>query len=299
MVLTWRVPTTDQPAPDRLVNGEAVEVDVRYARLGSRAIALMIDITLQLIAALVLFILVMALAPIAFGDLADEALLSALSIGVLVTVFLAYPTLTETLTNGRSPGKRAMGLRVVRADGGPIRLRHAATRALVGLAIEWPGLIMPLVTWVVSMLTMLFSPQGRRLGDLAAGTFVVHERSASEWGWMPAMPPQLAAWAATADLNGIDDDLALAARHFLARVRELRPPHRDRFAQSLAAEMSARIPQMSPPGAPPWMLLAAVLAERRRRATGQVLASRALTDRIWPGFGRIERFTRPLPDPDH
>ena len=108
------------------------------------------------------------------------------------------------------------------------------------------------------------------------------------------MPPHLAGWAATADLNGVDDDLALAARHYLARVRELRPPHRQRFADGLSHEMISRIPQPLPPGTPPWMVLAAVLAEHRRRATGQVLTTRALTERIWPGFGRIERFTRPV-----
>ena len=58
----------------------------------------------------------------------------------------------------------------------------------------------------------------------------------------------------------------------------------------------ARISQPAPPGTQPWALLAAVLAERRRRATGQVLTTRALTERIWPGFGRIEHFTRPVTD---
>jgi hypothetical protein len=52
----------------------------------------------------------------------------------------------------------------------------------------------------------------------------------------------------------------------------------------------------SPPGTQAGALLAAVLAERRRRATGQVLTTRALTERIWPGFGRIEHFTRPVTD---
>jgi uncharacterized RDD family membrane protein YckC len=278
---------------DRLVNGEAVEVDVRYARLGSRALALVLDIAVQVVLAFFLFIVVLTLVPMALGDMVDDALLRTISVLVLVTVFIAYPTTMETMTNGRSLGKRALGLRVVREDGGPIRVRHALTRTLVGVAVEWPGLIMPLVTWVVSMLTMTFSPRGRRLGDLAAGTFVIHERSAAEWGWMPAMPRPLSRWAATADLSSVDDDLALAARHYLARERDIRQPYHNRFADGLAAEMIERIPQHPPLGTPPLALLAAVLAERRRRAGGQVLTTRALTERIWPGFGRIDRFTRP------
>jgi uncharacterized RDD family membrane protein YckC len=291
------VPSTDRD-PLRLVNGEAVEVDVRHARLGSRALALLLDIGVQLVLVLFLVIVAVLVIPPLFGGLVDDAFMQTVFLVLLVAVFIAYPTTMETLTNGRSLGKRALGLRVVREDGGPIRVRHALTRTLVGVAVEWPGLIMPLVTWVVSMLTMIFSPRGRRLGDLAAGTFVVHERSPAEWGWLPAMPPALAGWAATLDLSGVDDDLALAARHFLARSADIRQPHHSRFAYGLADEVAARIPQPPPPGTPPWLFLAAVLAERRRRAGRHVLAARALTDRIWPGFGRLDRFTavpRPVP----
>jgi uncharacterized RDD family membrane protein YckC len=276
--------------PGRLVNGEAVEVDVRFARLGSRALALLLDIAVQLLLVVFLMLVVFLLAPTVFGRLVDDAFLRSAVIVSLLLVFVAYPTTMETLTNGRSLGKRALGLRVVREDGGPIRVRHALTRTLVGLAVEWPGLIMPMVTWAVSMLTMIFSPRGRRLGDLAAGTFVVHERSPAEWGWMPAMPPHLAPWAATLDLSGIDDDLALAGRHFLARSSEIREPYHSRFALGLAEEMADKLPQPPPPGTPPWLFLAAVLAERRRRAGQHVYAARALTDRIWPGFGRLDRF---------
>jgi uncharacterized RDD family membrane protein YckC len=285
-VFTGRVTSSDAGA-ERLVNGEAVEVDVRYARLGSRGLALLLDIGVQvvlMIGLVLLAILVFSLLP---GGLVDDAFVSATALIVAIVVFIAYPTVLETLTNGRSIGKRALGLRVVREDGGPIRLRHALTRALVGVAIEWPGLIMPLLTWVVSMGTMLFSPQGRRLGDLAAGTFVIHERTPATWGWVPPMPPHLAPWAATLDLNGLDDDLVLAARHLVARSHQIREPHRSRLQYGLAHEVSVRISQPPPPSTPPLFFLAAVLAERRRRAGDQVLPARALTDRIWPGFGRL------------
>nr|BFE75648.1 hypothetical protein GCM10020092_089490 [Actinoplanes digitatis] len=210
---------------------------------------------------------------------------AAVTISIIV-VLIAYPTVVETLTNGRSPGKRAMGLRVVRVDGGPIRLRHALTRALVGAAVEWPGLLFPPLTWAVALTTMLVSPQGRRLGDQAAGTFVIHERSPAPWGWVPSMPPQLAGWASGLDLSGLDDELALAARHYLARAAAIRPPHNGRFAYRLAQEVAEKIAQQPPPGTPHWMFLSAVLAERRRRAGARVHATRALTQRIWPGFGR-------------
>ncbi|MFI7597482.1 RDD family protein [Actinoplanes sp. NPDC049681] len=296
--MTMAVPATGGRG-EQLVNGEAVEVDVRHARIGSRGLALLLDMIVQILLGLVLFTLTGAISSSALGSAVDEALIEAIATASVILVFVAYPTVVETLSNGRSLGKRAMGLRVVREDGGPIRVRHALVRSLVGIAVEWPGLLFPPFTWAVALTTMLFSPQGRRLGDLAAGTLVIHERSPAPWGWVPAMPPQLADWAAGLDLTNLDDDLALAARHYLARAADIRQPMNGRFAYGLAAEMSERIAQPVPPGVPPWMFLTAVLAERRRRANQRVHASRALTQRIWPGFGRLEwaRATGPTWDP--
>jgi hypothetical protein len=188
----------------------------------------------------------------------------------------------ETLAGGRTVGKLALGLRVVRADGGPIRFRHALTRSLVAVAVEWPGLVFPVLTWIVSLTTMLAHPRGKRLGDLAAGTIVIHERTPAAWGWVPAMPPQLAPWAALLDLTGLDDELALAVRHFLARNRQLREPARTRLGYALAVEVAARVTPPPPPGMPGWAYLAAVLAERHRRATGRLVAARAVTASVWP-----------------
>lgn len=289
--------TTTGGRDEPLVSGEAVEVDVRPARVGSRALALIVDIVVQIMFAVLLITLIGVVAALLPSDLADDAFMQAAVTAATIVVFIAYPTVAETLTNGRSPGKRMMGLRVVRVDGGPIRLRHAFTRTLVGVAVEWPGLLFPPLTWAVALTTMLFSRQGRRLGDQAAGTFVVHERSPAPWGWVPAMPPHLAAWAASLDLSGLDDELALAARHYLARAAEIRQPQNGRFGHDLATEIAAKIAQPPPPGVPGWMYLSAVLAERRRRAGTRVHTTRALTQRIWPGFGRMEWATPATVDP--
>ena len=280
-----------------IVNGEAVEVDVRPARVGSRGLALILDIAVQALFVLLLIMLIGMGSSLLPAGVADGAFMQAAFTVAVILVFIAYPTIAETLTNGRSIGKRAVGLRVVRVDGGPIRLRHALTRTLVGVAVEWPGLLFPPLTWAVALTTMIFSPQGRRLGDQAAGTFVIHERSPAPWGWVPAMPPRLAGWAAELDLSGLDDQLALAARHYLARAAEIRQPQNGRFAQSLAQEVAERISQPPPPGTPAWMFLSAVLAERRRRAGARVHTTRALTQRIWPGFGRLEWEQPAVADP--
>ena len=217
-------------------------------------------------------ILVLLLTPLVFRGLADDAFLQTALVVVLVTVFIAYPTTMETLTNGRSLGKRALGLRVVREDGGPIRLRHALTRTLVGVAVEWPGLIMPLVTWVVSTAhddLLAARPAARRpgRGHLRGARALVVGRGAGcrpcRRRWPAGRPPWTSAtstttwpWPPGTSWPGSAD---------------IRQPFYSRFAYGLAEEVAAKIPQPPPPGTPPWLYLAAVLAERRRRAGRQVL----------------------------
>ncbi|MBG0566000.1 RDD family protein [Actinoplanes sp. NEAU-A11] len=268
-----------------LVNAEAVELDLRPARLGARACALIFDIAAQAFVGFVLFILALITLSLLPGDLVDDALFETTLRVVLIVTLLGYPTVLETLTNGRSVGKVVVGLRVIREDGGPIRVRHAFTRALVGLAVEWPGLLLLPLTWVVSLGTMLSSDRGRRLGDLAAGTLVVHVRRPAPWMPAPPMPIELAGWAAVADLSAIGDDLALAVRQYLSRAPQIREPHSSRLRDELASEVFARVTPPPPPGTQPWFLLAAVVAERRRRAEPQLATGRALTERMLPGFG--------------
>jgi uncharacterized RDD family membrane protein YckC len=270
----------DVPAVSGLVSAEAVEVELRPARLPSRAIALLLDCLVMVAPGFLIVGLVRAI----LGRV-DAALgQAALTVGT-VLIFVGYPVLCETFLRGRTVGKSALGLRVVREDGGPLRARHAFTRALVGLAVEFPGLLLFTLCWPAGIVTMLGSAQGRRLGDLAAGTIVVHERDAAPWRAAPAMPRELAGWAATLDLSGVDDELAVEMRQLVSRLRELREPYRTRLFTQLAAEVAAKITPPPPPGVTPWLLLVAVLAERRRRQEAQLVAGRKMTYQLLPGFG--------------
>lgn len=280
-------PQASRSGTDRLVSGEAVEFDIRIARLGSRTLALLIDILMQIgLTLLLYFCLIVVIGIGVASGLADDALITAGVVVVSAAVLVGYPALLETLTHGRTLGKLVMGLRVVRDDGGPIRFRHALTRALVRVSVEWPGLLMPPVTWVASLWTMLVNPQGKRLGDLAAGTIVIHDRTPASWGWVPAMPVTLAGWASTLDLTGLDNDLALTVRHYLARNREIREPARSRLGYSLASEVAACTTPPPPPGTPGWAYLAAILAERNRRAVRRLAQARAATATVWPELAR-------------
>ncbi|MEV8511326.1 RDD family protein [Dactylosporangium sp. NPDC051484] len=280
----------------RLVSGEAVELEVRVARAGSRVLALMLDILLQLV---LLAALLMATALLIYltaeGGVFDGGLFQALMVIDLTVVVVGYPVFWETLLRGRTPGKLAMGLRVVRDDGGPIRFRHALARSLVGLAIEWPGLLFPVASWLAGLGVLMLNPSGKRIGDLVAGTIVIHERTPASWGWVPAMPPPLRQWAALLDLTGLDDSLALAVRHFLARNREIGEPARTALGQALAREVASCTTPPPPPGVPGWAYLAAVLAERHRRASHRLARARAASASVWPGLAAVLAPRQPVP----
>lgn len=269
----------------RLVSGEAVNLDIRLARAGSRALALMIDIFAQ-VALFYGLLIPLSLLMLTLGPLADQALAAAMQIALVVLVIIGYPTVMHALMRGRSLGKLALGLRVVRDDGGPITWRHSFTRALVGAALEWPGVLFG-VSWLVSLTILVGSARAQRLADLAAATIVIHERTPQSWGWVPTTPQPLQAWAATLDLTNVDDQLALAARHFLARSRSLREPYRSRLGEALARELLARATPPPPPDTPGWAYLAAVVGERHRRASQRLQRNRAVQAKLWP-----ELFTR-------
>jgi uncharacterized RDD family membrane protein YckC len=276
----------DVAAGSRLVSGEAVELEVRHARVGSRVLALLLDILAEVALLFGGFTLAGFVAVgAAYTGAGDAALLAGLAVVGVVLVLVGYPVFCETVFGGRTLGKLALGLRVVRDDGGPVRFRHALVRALVAVAVEWPGLLLPLVTWLASLLTMLAHPYGKRLGDLAAGTVVIHDRAPESWGWVPAMPPYLAGWAALLDLTGLDDELALTVRHYLSRNRQIAEPARTRLGIRLAEEVIRHTTPPPPPGVPGWAYLAAVLAERHRRAAHRLARERVAAAAVWPSLG--------------
>lgn len=277
-------PTTSPISEPRLVSGEAVELDIRVARAGSRVPALLIDIIVELVLATALITgasAILALLTASGRFVADATLTVAVFSTIAFLVLVGYPATVETLTRGRTLGKLAMGLRVVRDDGGPIRFRQAVTRALVGVALEWPGVILPPLTWLASLWTIVAHRHGKRLGDLAAGTIVIHERAPQSWGWVPAMPPALTGWARTLDLVGLDDDLALAVRHFLSRNRQLKEPARSQLGYLLARQVAVVTNPPAPPGTPGWAYLAAVIAERHRRAAVRLTEVRRRSAVLW------------------
>ncbi|MET9412546.1 RDD family protein [Streptomyces sp. NPDC002935] len=247
-----------------LVTGEAVALELRPAKLPSRALAVLLDLAVAMAVYLVVTIgLVAATAAL------DEAAQIAVSIASFLLVLVGGPIAVETLSHGRSLGKLACGLRVVRDDGGPIRFRHALVRGAVGV-------VEILMTFgIVACIASLVSERGRRLGDVFAGTLVVRERiPVGRMPYVPPPPPWLAGRFAELDLSAVPDGLWLAIRQYLTRMQQLDPQVGGAMAERLAVDLAGRTGAPAPQGVPAGAYLAAVVQERQtreaRRAFGSV-----------------------------
>jgi uncharacterized RDD family membrane protein YckC len=252
-----------------VVTGEAVVLDVRPASFASRAVSGALD----LLVAAVLLVICFAVGVNLFQGL-DTATAAALSLVLTLAITIGVPTVVETLTRGRTLGKLAMGLRVVRDDGGPIRLRFALTRALIGFVEIYLMFGMP------ALITSLVSSRGKRLGDVAAGTYVVRDRAGRVSEPMAQMPPWLVGWAQTADIARLPDGMALSVRQFLGRANGLNPQSRQHLGTSLAQAVSPYVAPPPPPGTHPEAFLSAVLAERRRRDVIRLAREQQARDRL-------------------
>lgn len=269
-----------------ILTGEGVLLDTRPASFATRMLGALIDVAAYVAVVVGILFLVGVLGTGAGG--LEEYSGAVFTVVTMAVVMVGVPTTVETLTRGRSLGKLALGIRIVRDDGGPVTVRHALIRALVGVVELW------LTIGVVAIITSMVHPQGKRLGDMVAGTYAARVRGKATVRTPVAMPYYLAGWAASADVARLPDGLALAVRQFLARARQLHPASRVELGTRLTEQVQAFVRPLPPPGTHPEDFLAAVLAERRGRelAAEQQRAARAAADAVLTG-----RLPHGIPDP--
>ncbi len=238
-----------------LVTGDAVVLGLRPARLPSRALAILLDLAVYVTAYGVIGVgLTFATASL------DPAAQAAIAVASFLLLLVGIPIAVETLSHGRSLGKLACGLRVVRDDGGPIRFRHALVRGALGV-VE-----LLLTFGTVAAIASLVSARGRRLGDVFAGTLVVRERvPGARVMPVPAPPPWLAGRFTQLDLSAVPDGLWLAIRQYLTRMNQLDPQVGAAMAARLADDLVARTGAPPPAGVPAAAFLMAVVHERQSR----------------------------------
>ncbi len=241
--------------PWAVVTPEAVPLELVPAGLGSRLLALGLDWLAQ---GLLAMSVLLAFSP--FADSIPQGLGVALLLVFVTFVVLGYPAIFETMWRGRTPGKAAMGLRVVTNEGGPVRFRHAVTRAVLGLvdfAITSGG---------AAVISVLATRDNRRLGDLVAGTLVLRERS----GLKPPVPvtfqpPEgLADYAAALDVSRLGADAYGLIRNFLLRAATMPPAARYHLSLQVAGPVAARVAPVPPAGIDAESFLVTVAAAFQR-----------------------------------
>jgi len=210
------------------VTPEAVQLHADVAGVGSRSIALIVDTFLQVGLLVPILVVLLADAP------PDTAELVVISVVLFLVLWLYYPAF-EWLWRGQTPGKRFQGIRVVRTDGQPAGLAPVLVRNLVRIV---DVMMLPFL----ALISMVFTRRSQRLGDLAAGTMVVRERT------LPA-PSILASGELgrisdpTLDTTGLTERDYTVLRTFLARRASLDAVARDQLAARLAARLRAQVPQ--------------------------------------------------------
>lgn len=257
-------------ADDLMVTGEAVLIDIPAASLPSRLVAALIDWAIYF---LILIGLIVVVTFTSGGS--SDATYSTLILLVMVFCLLIVPVTVETLTRGRSLGKLIMKLRTVRDDGGPIVFRHAFVRGLVGV-VE-----LPVTSGVPAIISAAANPRGKRLGDFAAGTYVVREQTGMKLLPPPPAPPYLRDWAIHADLAPLPDGLALAIRQFLIRRAALTPAARAALTDNLMRQVMPRVAPPPPP-AHPEDVLSAVMTARSDREAARLQREQATRARLLP-----------------
>jgi uncharacterized RDD family membrane protein YckC len=226
-----------------------------------------------------LFALILIGSSFAFASVMDDALSAAVTVAALAFCTVVVPTTVETLTQGKSLGKLAVGARIVRDDGGSIGFRHALIRSLLGV-LE----IMMTAGGIAAMVSLL-NDKSKRLGDLIAGTYSQHERVSKAQPPLFGVPLALAEWAKTADVARMPDGLARRIAQFLRQSAGLTPDTRARLSQELAAEASRYVSPVPKENAE--LFLAAVAAVRRDREYLALHLQRQRLDQLEPVLGGL------------
>jgi uncharacterized RDD family membrane protein YckC len=200
---------------------EGVQLDLPLAGIGSRFMALLIDLVIGGVVATVAILATLALV----GGVAASILAAC----AFLLVIVGYNVVFEVFGGGRTIGKRASRLRVVSDGGAQVGLRASLIRNVIRI-LELSLLYIP------AIISVLATRNNQRLGDLAAGTLVVRDqRPASVLASSAPLvaPERFANW----DVTGVGEQEAAAVRAFLERRNALRPGARRTLAAQLAGQL--------------------------------------------------------------
>src|SRR2546422_2009113 len=221
---------------------EHVDVQFELAGVGSRLAAVLLDLLLLSIGLLALWI---GGGAIVGGLVSSRGMarswLSAAMILLTFCFLWGYFTLFEALNGGRTPGKQALGIRVVMDTGRSITAPAAVVRNL----IRFIDCYFP-IPFAPALLSMFLHPSNKRPGDMAAGTIVVRDHP-TDWTLgapVPAADDPVAEPLETGPPDLSEEEFRLLDR-FLGRINDLTPEVQVRITTDLVRRFEQRIPRRS------------------------------------------------------
>lgn len=219
-------------APEKLTieTPEQISLEYALASAGSRFLAIAIDTLIEFAIALVLFLVGYFIVVVAFGAGQSGVWIVAALVLIGFTLFYGYFAIFEAVWNGQTPGKRMVGLRVITLSGRPLGPMESIIRNLLRIVDQMPAF------YAVGIVSVFVTAKHQRLGDLAAGTVVVHEQSlqrSEHPSLIPAGAPLGAHRLQAAEVEAIET--------FLKRRDDLPGWRRDTTARELARHLRARL----------------------------------------------------------
>jgi uncharacterized RDD family membrane protein YckC len=225
----------------RIDTPEQVALEFPVAGIGSRFLAIAVDTLLQ--GAMYVAIALLFLGGFNLTRLIPASWASFLPAIIVLFLFLlqwGYFVVFEIAWRGQTPGKRAAHIRVIQDSGRPVSAMSVLVRNLLRAVDVLPAF------YVTGIVAMMLSRHSRRLGDLAAGTLVVHERPttvpASSWRNAPDQP------VASGPAPRLTPEEIVLIETYLARRFELDPLVQDRAANQIGDRIFARTHLAPAPG---------------------------------------------------
>lgn len=218
----------------QLTSTDATAVNLPIAGTGSRSYAFLIDWHIRVIVALAWLIGTAALLGLMEGKgLWDDLFENVGSFVFYVVIlpptliyFLYHPVL-EVATKGRTPGKRAAGIRVVTVEGQTPDLSALLIRNIFRLIDSLPAL------YIVRLVSVLLSARQVRIGDMAAGTLLAYEKKLASNAFERFAAPREGAL----DLHAVE-----VAQDLLQRWKSLAPEKRSQIAAKLITSQGEELP---------------------------------------------------------
>jgi uncharacterized RDD family membrane protein YckC len=233
----------NQPPPESIIASHTIEtpeqmtLEFKVAGIGSRFLAMAVDTLIQTGIAIVLFIVFLILvAGGAFAGLRPHSSwIGAAAVAVVFLLVFGYFSIFEIVWNGQTPGKRVVGIRVVKDSGRPLTPPETIGRNLLRIVDQLPAF------YGVGIVVALTNAQNRRLGDFLAGSIVIREGSLAEIKRVWQADEQTAPPGRVAGVSDLSLEDLLLIDAFLNRRSELAANVRASMADEILRKIGPKL----------------------------------------------------------